>query len=177
MLWLDVESTDVDVEECDLLEVGFVRTDKDLNPIAKTNVVINQTTFVAIEKVFRMHTENGLFSECRRSLLSLYEAERFLIEWVDLQWNTGQPVVLSDHVAFDKGVLERCMPKLHARLGHRYIDVSNVRRLSRLWYDYESPIREESRIHRAIDCIARNIQEMRDYRGRIFKLPRPALLI
>lgn len=170
MLWVDVETTNLDPLTADLLEVGLAHTDRFLNVLGKINVVISQDEDVLLRS-WEAHTRNGLLHECRASAYSMQTAEHMLQEWFDARFGGEAPVLFSDYVDFDKGLLKRHMPALSASFGHRVVDVGHVRRLSRLWHMRTAPAVEIPKVHRALHCIRRSIEEMRFYRDVLFKLP------
>jgi len=82
-VWLDLETSGVDVESKAILEVAMVITDKDLNVIAEgPELVIYQPDGV-LEKLDdwckKQHRASGLIDEVRRSSISLEQAESQLI--------------------------------------------------------------------------------------------------
>src|SRR5690606_37849862 len=121
-----------------------------------------------------MHSANGLIDECYLSHYGAEQAQDLLAVWFDKQFGNDTPVIVSDNVEFDLGMLAQHMPQLHGRLGYRRIDVSHVRRLSRLWFDDISRVREAPARHRALSDIYRGIAELREYRETIFRSDRKA---
>jgi oligoribonuclease len=66
LVWIDVETTGLDPDYDQLLEVAMVITDSELEPIAGFDSVVHWTEFLGVnETVFKMHTDNGLFEDCR----------------------------------------------------------------------------------------------------------------
>jgi len=171
MLWIDVETTDLDPDTSDLLEVGLVHTDRDLRIIGEIHVSLRHSALVMAQDVRTIHANNGLIDECKASILTASGAEDLLLFWLTNHVERTKSVVLSDNVAFDLAVLTEKMPRLRDALSHRHIDVSHIRRLARLWYGHCPRARLVEKKHRTSHCIRLVIDELGEYRSVLFKDP------
>ena len=135
-LGIDVETTDLDIDTLDLLEVGIIAYDENLNQISNTEVTIHHDLddlrmngMVAI-----MHTDNGLLRHVEASTVSLQQAEAQLCDWLDDLMDTHPsdraPYVLGSSITFDRNVLATRMPEFYARLHYRSIDATTVKLLA-----------------------------------------------
>jgi oligoribonuclease len=72
LVWLDIETSDLDRRHCFVLEVGCIITDTDLNERAAFHEIENKHILgPAIarmdEKVLKMHTDSGLLAEIEKN--------------------------------------------------------------------------------------------------------------
>lgn len=96
--WGDCETTGL--EDTDhLLEVALVVTDDDLAEVGATSVVVSPVGVTIDQlipkmdpKVVKMHTDNGLFEEVRKTPLHRYEGEQKLVEFIKGIFKTVPPV-------------------------------------------------------------------------------------
>ena len=171
MLWIDVETTDLDPDTSDLLEVGLVHTDRHLSIKGEIHVSLLHLNLAMDPTVRSIHTENGLIDECKASLLTVDRAEDLLLSWLSHHVDCSTSLVLSDNVEFDLSVIAEKMPRLRSSFSHRHIDVSHIRRLARLWYGYDPRARLEEKKHRTSHCIRLMIDELDEYRSVLFRTP------
>lgn len=164
--------TGLDAQNDVILQAAQIITDKDLNPIDEYTCVIWQaeeelkkmTPFVRA-----MHEQNGLLERVRTSVVDLSQAEKQLLERVAAYCPFGVPLC-GNSVGHDKRFVDRYMPGLARYLGYRIVDVSSIKVLARLWYGeqavYEKP---KAGAHDALIDIHRSIEELRHYRGTLFR--------
>src|SRR5687767_3471761 len=82
LVWVDLEMTGLNAATDAIIEIAAVVTGADLVPLVEFERVVSAPDdFLErmSERVRRMHTENGLLEEVRRSGVSLREAERALM--------------------------------------------------------------------------------------------------
>jgi len=61
------------------------------------------------------------------------------------------------------------MPKLHAFLHYRHVDVSTIKALVDRWYPRSKDLPKKKDAHRALDDILESIEELKFYRRTYFK--------
>lgn len=147
LLWLDFETTGVDVATCEPLEVAVILTDPapPFRELARMTLLIDaeyangSVSFDPSAK--QMHVKSGLIAAldlaCARprgvmGYTTAWNAGRELAEFVDA-W-TDEPVTLagSGVAHFDLHIVRRLMPDLYQRLTYWTLDIGPVRRLLRL---------------------------------------------
>jgi oligoribonuclease len=166
-VWVDIETTGLDFKKDKILEVAFVITNDDLEPIAMTTHLIktkkrhlrNLDPYVQ-----EMHTKSGLLTDLYRTQTTLAEVEEHLIAWLDEHEVPKRLPICGSSVHFDRRFLERDMPKLMKRFGYRNIDVSTIGELTKRWngdaYSEWSKTRPET-AHRALDDILGSIEQLK----------------
>ncbi|WP_239311705.1 oligoribonuclease [Frankia sp. Cj3] len=178
LVWIDCEMTGLNAASDLLLEVACLVTDSELNIIGDgVDVVMSapEAALAGMEAVVQeMHTASGLTDAVRVSTLTLAEAERQVLDYVQRQvQDPGKAPLCGNSIATDRGFLARYMPALDSYLHYRMVDVSTVKELARRWYPrayYAAPPKRGG--HRALADIRESIDELRYYRKAIF-VPQP----
>ena len=164
LFWIDLETTGLDPEKCDVLEVAF-----GTSTVEAPFFLTNRGGFVlhhALQPddtidpfVINMHRKNGLWAECKDSVLSVGEVERMLIDVVPQvdDWE-DKPTLAGNCVGFDHSFLKRHMPTLAARFHYRYYDVSSVKLFCRSLGMEKLPAGES---HRAMDDVLESVEHVK----------------
>ncbi|MCD6495556.1 oligoribonuclease [Candidatus Bipolaricaulota bacterium] len=174
LVWLDLETSGVDVESKAILEVAMVITDKDLNVIAEgPELVIYQPDGV-LEKLDdwckKQHRASGLIDEVRRSSISLEQAESQLISFASQYCPPRACPLCGNSICFDRRFIIRYMPRLNALLSYRNVDVSSIKELVSRWYPeaLAGIGNSQTSKHRALSDIHESIGELMHYRQTVF---------
>uniref|UniRef100_A0A131YSF2 Oligoribonuclease n=1 Tax=Rhipicephalus appendiculatus TaxID=34631 RepID=A0A131YSF2_RHIAP len=154
LVWIDLELTGLDLEKDRILEVACVVTDKDLNAISGS----------------------GLTEACRRSHLTVKEAQDQLCAYVGGLVTPGQCPLAGSTVYVDRRFLQRDMPRLDALLHYRIVDVSTIKELARRWFreEYYQALKLKTASHRAMPDILESIEELKFYRKKILVAKEPS---
>jgi oligoribonuclease len=167
--WIDTETTGLDYGKDALLEIAVVVTDDDLQTIAEKNIVIKPKRRALRRMddfVTKMHTKSGLLAELSEGV-SVRQAEIQILGFLDgCGVPKGSPMG-GNSVHFDRRFIERDMPTLAKRFGHRNIDVSTLGELAKRWHEkaYSEWRKSASETaHRALDDIRSCIEQLRFYR-------------
>ena len=182
-VWVDTETTGLDPERGDLLEVALVVTDDDLAEVAATASVVQPIapmSAVAWMKslspiIQEMHGKNGLFDEIMDGHSAhLHVVEDALCAWVgaaakERLFDLKKTPLAGSTVGFDRAWLRRHMPRLEALFSYRSIDVSSFTEIARRWapaiYDGKPRAKPEEIVHRALpDVLRESIAILRYYR-------------
>ena len=199
ILWIDFETTDLDKQECELLEVAAVVTDDKLE--------VDRAVFQSLirpsaghpytrrmpEVVANMHTSNGLIKEIdagidNDTLPSVAAVEQSLIAFIDAwvdeiggQGTDGSKVALggSGTSHFDAQVIEYRMPSLYERITYWSYDVGVMRRFFRDFTELgaigliHTP--DSKNIdHRAFTDVLAHLDEVRHYQ-RVMRMLMPPI--
>jgi len=173
LVWLDLETTGIDDRTCSILEIATIITDKDLNVIEEgPDLVVHQP-----EEVLRgmdpwcveQHGGSGLTEACRKSSISLAEAEAMTLTFVKSHCLRNKAPMCGNSIGFDRRFIMHHMPQLNSYLAYRNVDVSSIKELAERWYPGATDRIEKRSTHRALDDIRESIQEAQFYRKHVFR--------
>lgn len=171
LVWIDLEMSGLDPDQCTILEIATIVTDGELEILEEgPDLVIHQPDSVLEamdEWCTKHHAESGLTQQVRDSSISLAEAEAQTLEFVTRHTQPGSSPLCGNSVWQDRRFLHKYMPRLDAHLHYRLIDVSSIKELARRWYP-ELRVPPKQNLHRALDDIRASIAELRFYRETIF---------
>lgn len=173
LIWLDLETTGLDVRECTILELGMIVTTDDLEPIDYFMQVIHQPDRILEsmgEWCINQHGASGLTKESRESVKELPLAEQEAMDFVEKHFppTVERPVMCGNTIGFDRQFLQFHMRGLHDEFHYRSIDVSGIKILGRIWYPHLEQLSIKGG-HRTIADLKDSIEELRHYRKTIFK--------
>ena len=150
MYWLDIETTGLDVETDTILEIGFLVTDLELVPLAKTHWTIGSQVAEDVVKrrtergtdemrrdatfVFDMHTESDLWVDVAVSDYTLRQVEAEAAAWLKEQGiDPKTDPMCGSSVHFDRAFLKHHMPYVERLFHYRNIDISTLKELAKRW--------------------------------------------
>jgi oligoribonuclease len=180
LVWIDCEMTGLDLATDALVEVAVLVTDGELNVLGDGLDLIIATTedqlAVMDDFVLDMHTSSGLLDEIRAATLTIADAEKLILAYVQ-EWipEARKAPLAGNTIGTDRTFIARDMPTLEGYLHYRNIDVSTIKELARRWYPktfYQAPAKLGH--HRALADIQESIEELRYYRATVF-VPEPGL--
>jgi oligoribonuclease len=176
LLFLDMETTGLNPQLDDPLEIGMTLTNDDLVILTSVSYLIRPlwwpgVTPVGLERlarrvpeiVFDMHTKSGLFADVDKFGLPLKAVEHAAVRWLTERNATGLPTAGSS-VHFDRSFTKQWMPTLDETLHYRCIDVSTLKELARSWKPGVMLERRVSAEHRVMADIADSITELAHYK-------------
>ena len=170
--WLDLETTGSRIEVDQILEIGIIITDPQLEVIAECgwlhrNALMDFTVDQIDPVVLKMHGTSGLFADLRDSRhTTMIEIDREIDEWMQEVTETREhiPLAGSGVSHFDRPFIRRYLPLLDKRLTFWAYDVGAVRRFYRDICGEQLADIESIKPHRALDDAALALAEMRRYR-------------
>ncbi len=171
LVWIDLEMTGLDVDNCVIVQLAMIITDRELKPVAKPlDIVIWQPDSVleSMEPFVRkMHESSGLLEKIRKSSVSAADAEKKTMKILTSNCGYRTAPLCGNSVGQDRLFLARYMPQLEGFLHYRNLDVSSVKLLGNWWYKckYKKP---ETGKHTAMHDIEQSIAELKHYRAEIF---------
>ena len=179
IIWMDLEMTGLDPATQVIVEIATLVTDDELNIVEEgPDLVIFQPeeALAAMDEfVTNMHTVSGLLPEIKASTISHDEAMRRTLEFIQKHSpEPGKVPLAGNSIGTDRRFLAKYMPDIENWLHYRCIDVSSVKELVKRWY----PGLEHARpgkggTHRAMDDIRESVAELRFYREKAFREPKP----
>ena len=156
LVWIDLETTGLDPEKDQILEVAIVVTDGKLTELATEHWTVKPPAGLPAlhQAVVKMHSKNGLFSE-------LHEGDPLAV--VDIlaaavvhTWSASGGPICGSTPQFDKRFIDRYMPLLSSCFNHRVFDASTLKLAWCLATRQEW--KEGAPAHRALDDIRYSIE-------------------
>lgn len=180
LVWMDLEMTGLDPARDTIVEIATIVTDDQLEIVAVgPDLVVHQppeALAVMDPFVVDMHTRSGLLPAIQASTITLAEAGRLTLEFIQAHVpEAGKVPLCGNSIGMDRRFLNAYLPEIEHWLHYRSIDVSSVKELVKRWY----PAIDHARVvktgtHRALDDIQASIDELRYYRSHVFLAPPPA---
>jgi len=173
LIWVDIETTGLDVRKEVILEIGFRITDLNLDELASFHALVwtqrtADTIEAAVPYVFEMHEKNGLFKQVATFGHDEADTADRLASWVDqMGVETTEPLCGSS-VQFDREWLTYLFPESMEKFSYRNIDISSVKELCRrynpkLYAKLEEDIKPQ-KYHRVHPDLTDTIEEFKFYR-------------
>ena len=162
-----------------IVEIATLITDDELAVVAEgPDLVVHAGAqqLEAMEPVVReMHTRSGLLAAIETSTLTLEEAGRQTLAFLQEQVPAKGTVPLcGNSIGTDRRFLAAQLPEIENWLHYRSIDVSTVKELCRRWYPgvlAKAPTKKTA--HRALDDVRESVAELAFYRSAVFAPPSP----
>ena len=167
--------TGLDPARDGIVEIATLLTDDNLEIVAEGPdlvIAMDDTTLDGMSDVVReMHTKSGLLAAIKETTTTLEEAASATLAFLKEHIVDARTVPLcGNSIGTDRRFLAARMPEVEAFLHYRSIDVSTIKELARRWYpDAYNNAPKKAGGHRALEDIKESIDELKYYRGTIFK--------
>ncbi len=172
LIWLDMEMTGLDPETCVPVQVAMVITNSELDELDSVEVTIWQpdSALETMEPfVRRMHTNNKLIEDVRKSETSLPESERKLMALL-VRWSAYREGILcGNSIHTDRRFLQKYFPVVDGFLHYRMVDVSSLKELAKRWYPPDVLFSKGIGAHTALSDIRESIAELKHYRTSLLR--------
>ena len=173
LVWIDLEMTGLDVDNCHIIEIATIITDSNLNIIAEAEpIAIHQSEEILAsmnEWCIKTHGETGLTERVRKSTISLEEAENKMLSFIEKYTYENTSPICGNSIWQDRRFLSKYMPKIDNYCHYRVLDVSSIKILNEHWTNKKFYFNKES-THKALDDIRDSIEELKFYRSKLFKV-------
>lgn len=172
LLWTDIETTGLDIENDTILQIACALTDFKLIH----EHIFPEFTFKCETKLSdwceTTHTQSGLMKLVEKSTTEIKEAEEYILNIINCYLTVkDQLYIAGNSVHFDKKFIDKHMPKLANRLSHRIVDVSSF---SLVYAELHPEIHQnrpiKRHLHTAQSDIMESIEEYRYYTQNLKKL-------
>ncbi len=172
LVWMDLEMTGLDPDKDVIIEMATLVTDSDLKITARgPEFIIHQPRerFELMDDWNREHhTKSGLWEKVVTSTITTAYAEEATLEFIKSHLDAKVSPLCGNSIWQDRRFLSRYMPRLESYLHYRMIDVSTVKELGLRWYGEDAKFTKPKGSHRAMDDITESIDELLDYRHKLF---------
>ncbi|WP_028111624.1 oligoribonuclease [Ferrimonas kyonanensis] len=174
LIWIDLEMTGLDPEQHCIIEIATIVTDAQLNVLAEGPVIAIHQPDSELAKMDQWctdtHGNSGLTKRVQQSPITVEEAERQTLEFLQQWVPAGVSPICGNSVGQDRRFLYRYMPLLEQYFHYRYLDVSTVKELTRRWKPEVLKGFTKQGTHLALDDIRESIAELAYYRSEVFKI-------
>lgn len=174
LIWIDLEMTGLDPNEHTIIEIATIVTDSELNILAEGPVIAISQPQEQLDKMDEWctttHTATGLVKRIHESNISLKDAEKQTIEFLEKWVPHGISPICGNSVGQDRRFLFNYMPELEKYFHYRYLDVSSIKELVSRWQGDILNGFSKKGTHLALDDIRESIAELQYYRKHVFKI-------
>ena len=171
-VFLDLETTGLDVRADHILELGMIVTTPELEVVDKFVQVVHVSDEI-LESMsawcINQHGFSGLTKESRESTTELPMTEQLALDFLEQYApQQGTAIMCGNTISFDRLFLQFHMRGLHDWFHYRNIDVSSIKTLARVWYPAIEPLNKVGS-HRTLGDLEDSIEELGYYRRLMFK--------
>lgn len=178
IVWIDVESTGLNVFRDFMLEIAAVVTDMHGNVVGEPFSALvshsNVSTLVdmADDNVVAMHERSGLWEDLwnSRDCSTLPDIADNMVAWLDDVIPDANSTVLyfgGNSPKLDRDFVRMCLPGVSTRFSHRSIDMTSISlAVSR---NSGAPHIQRQNKHRALDDVVDSIREFQSFVGQLKK--------
>jgi len=174
LIWLDLEMTGLEPVEDVILEIAIIITDSHLNILAQgPTFAIKQSDAVLDnmnEWCIEHHGKSGLTQRCRDSEVSLAQATKQSLAFVQQWVPQGKSPMCGNSIGQDRRFINKYMPDFEDHFHYRNLDVSTIKELARRWKPEVLDAVVKTGAHLALDDIKESIAELKVYKEHFFKL-------
>ena len=168
LIWIDMEMTGLDPDKDRIIEVAIVITDRQLNKIAESPVLVVHQPNAVLDGMDKWnqstHAKSGLIEKVKASKLTETQIESQLIVFLQQHVPSGTSPMCGNSICQDRRFMARWMPQLEAYFHYRNLDVSTFKELVKRWKpEIASGLKKEGK-HEALADIYDSINELKYYR-------------
>lgn len=170
LVWVDLETTGLDENRDQILEVACVITrGASLEPVAHFEVVTDGAARVEFRSlhtaVQNMHRDNGLWMDSLQSGVPIEQAAFRFEQFLSHNVEKGAAQLAGSTVSFDRRFLRKWMPEVERWLHYRNLDVTALNELARRWMPekYEARPTTLTPAHRGMADLEGSIAVLRHY--------------
>lgn len=178
LFFVDLETSGLEPRMHDILEIGILVVDQDLQEVASWSRVIKHDLANVLfdPEAYDMHRKNGLLDAVPRGVkmeVAVAECRHFLFEHgIHTKSRDGsrtyKAAMCGSSVHFDRAYLSVYAPEIESLFSHRNIDVSSISGICRVWnprFFYDGlTVSESPTTHRTLDDCHRSVAILSKFR-------------
>lgn len=174
LIWLDVETTGVDIETALTLEIGGIITNMAGDIIGESySSLVDSGNFQQLfdsshDDVKRMHEDNGLWLDLwDKKKKNITKVDEELCQWLDNNITNINDSILyfaGNSITLDRNIIKRDFPLFYKKISHRSMDVTSLSLYlkSKEPYDFSIQFNKTSH-HRALSDCYLSLKEYKYY--------------
>ena len=170
LVWLDLEMTGLEVDECEIIEIAVIITNKNLDLIAESDPIAIYQTDETLAKMdewcTNTHASTGLTQRVKDSKIDVAEAEQMMLDFIKTYVPNQSSPLCGNSIWQDRRFLSKYMKSLDDYCHYRVIDVTSVKLLNDYWGDAKNFHKKNT--HKALDDIRESIAELKFYKETLF---------
>jgi oligoribonuclease len=178
LIWIDLEMTGLRPDVDHIIEIATLVTDKHLRVLAEGPALAIHQPDAVLELMDdwnrRQHGASGLTARVRASVISVADAERQTLRFLEQHVDAGASPMCGNSICQDRRFLARHMAELERFFHYRNLDVSTLKELARRWAPDIAAGFTKPSSHLALEDIRDSVRELQYYRERLFA---PALAV
>lgn len=170
LLWIDLETTGLDVQSCHILQIACILTDFNtsiFHSLPEINIKTNEQILKDMDSWCQnQHNNSGLIEKVKKSETTILDAENQIIKFLENHTKNEDTIYIAGNsVHFDKKFIDYHLSTLSKKLDYRIIDVSSIalicKNLNQEVYN-QRPIKRY--LHTAESDLLESIMEYRYYK-------------
>jgi oligoribonuclease len=131
LLWVDIETTGLDVDACVVLQIACVLSNFELSVqynLPELTIGCTQDLLDNMDEwCLHHHKKSGLYERALESDLSIREAEQQIVSLLNLNVGLNDKTYLAGNsIHFDRRFIDRYLPVLSKRLSYQMVDVTAI---------------------------------------------------
>lgn len=171
LVWLDLEMSGLDVNQCRILEVALQITGENFTPLASYEAIVYQPPEIleAMDEWCKeTHGKSGLTAAVPKGKPEA-EVEKEILDLLGKHFTDQErPILAGNSIAQDRKFIDQYWPKLSQRLHYRMLDVTSFKIVFSNLYKMDFPKKGS---HRALDDIKESISELKFYLSSVNAKP------
>lgn len=174
--WIDLETTGLDIDRVEILEVACCVTDDNLQELGRHLGIVRPSKEPLFEAgAYEMHKANGLLVAVKQFGYSVEIVDKDLAAFLRSFITNNKPLMMAGNtIGFDRVLMRKHLPISYECFHYRTIDVSSLKELCRRWrpavYRQYADGIGKTKHHRAMDDVLQSIEELKIYRTALFDI-------
>jgi oligoribonuclease len=174
LVWVDMEMSGLNPDSDVVLEIAMIVTDKDLNLVAESPVLVVHQTDAILDAMDNWnkgtHGKSGLIDKVKASRLSAADVSQQMLDFMKQHVPAGASPMCGNSICQDRRFMARAMPELEAYFHYRNLDVSTLKELAARWRPGLKEGFKKANSHTALADILESIEELKYYRTHFINL-------